>query len=134
MKLKTFNPDNCISSRSGKSTKPIVGINSKNGLFRMAPPVCDLLELKEGDHVMFHQDEEDPANWYAEKVKEGGFVLRIKPGVGKGLYFNNTSLARSIFASVGYAAVSGQVRVAGQPTKVEKHKLFALLTAGLQNK
>jgi len=87
-----------------------------------------------GDFVIFHQDEEDPENWFIEKAAKGkGWEVRIKEEVQSGVLFNNSKLAREIAASVAYTKPSGRMLVAGKPTKFEKRILWGLLTNNLRN-
>lgn len=132
MKLKEFTPGNCPTSRSYSGT-PTIGINVKTGLFRVSSVAKDIIGLKDGDQVILHQDDEDPINWYIEKVKDGGFILRQKESTGQALLFNNSTLAKHIAASVEFTGKSGKVIVAGEPTLFQKRKLFGLLTSYLVN-
>jgi hypothetical protein len=133
MKLKEFNSENCISSTSRVSA-PTIMLDTKTGGFRLNKAAVNHLALKAGAQVKFHQDEDNPDEWYVEVVKEKGFVLRAGTGANKEcLTFNNAKLAREICDSVAYTGRSGRVLIAGQPTPVEKRKLFGLLTSGLKN-
>lgn len=134
MKLKKFTPENCISEKGQHAGKPCIGISLKSGLLRINKQACELLQLKDGDQVLFHQDEEEPENWYIEKVKKDGFALRSKSNVTPGLLFNNTKLVTEIFSSVAFEGKGGKVLVANQPTMLDKTKLYGLLMNGLRNK
>jgi hypothetical protein len=131
MKLKEFNADNCASAPGGKS--PTVALNTKTGLFRINKEACVLMDLSANDQIKFHQDEEEEGDWYIEKVKEGGFVLREKETITKGLIFCSSHLAKKIAESVSFSGQSGNCLVAGKPTEFQKRKLFGLLTATLRN-
>lgn len=133
MNLKEFTPDNCITGRSS-SRVPSIGINTKVGMFRLNLEATELVGLKDGDQVKFHQDEDEPTNWYLEKVKEGGFVLRHKEAVGNGLLFNNMKLAKQIAESVSFTEKSGKCLLAGVPTQVNKRQLFGIITGTLRSK
>lgn len=127
MKLKEFNSENTVTVRSDK---PSLHINTKTGLFNFSKAACDLLNIKDGDRIAFYQDEEEPTDWYIEKVTtEKGFPLRAKDNITKGLLFSNTTMARAIVFSVK-EIVSGKVAIATEPTKIGNRKLWALLTAG----
>jgi|LakMenEpi03Aug12_release.lakeMendotaPanAssembly.Ray.scaffolds.fasta_scaffold1068438_1 hypothetical protein len=128
MKLKTFNAENTFSQRQ---TKPFIQVSQKTGLFGFNKAVNEILELKSGDQIQFHQDEENPDEWYIEKVKQGGFTLRDYKA--KSLLFNNTTLARKIFESVECEKRSGRL-IIGEQVKVGKQTFFTLITASLKNK
>lgn len=132
MKLKEFNSENTLSTRGGGSKIPGVSINQKSGTFSINLEACTLIDLKENDQVVIHQDEEDQENWYLEKVKEKGFTCRNQKALGKGLVFNNTSLVRSICASVEHEENGGRILIAGKPTMVEKRKLWGLIVTSLK--
>jgi hypothetical protein len=133
MKLKEFNSENTITVRGGRSTTPKIGLSTKTGLFNFNRSACQLIDLKPGEQIVILQDEEDTENWFLEKVKQKGFVLREK-GNFKGLLFNNTTLARAIADSVSFKEQSGRILIAGKSTVFEKRKLWGLLTASLRNK
>jgi hypothetical protein len=77
MKLKVFNTTN-ITSISNRDKKPFIQVNNKVGIFNINNSAADLLDLKDGDMVQLLQDEENPEDWFIEKVKEDGFVVRDK--------------------------------------------------------
>jgi hypothetical protein len=72
MKLKTFSPEN-----TGDNTIPTMSINS-NAVFRLNKAAIDLLKLSENDKVLFHQDEDEPEDWYISKDKENGFLFNVE--------------------------------------------------------
>lgn len=133
MKLKEFNAETCVNERKYFSV-PSVAINMKTGLFRFNHEAVKLLELADGDQVMFLQDEGEPENWYVERVKDKGFVVRHKETVGKGVLFNNSQLARLIAESVLFTGLSGRCLIAGEPTEFKKRRLWGVLTATMKNK
>lgn len=135
MKLKEFNTEN-LPVVSRRDTVPKLGIQAKTGIVIFNPPAIDLLQIKDGDTVVFHQDEEDKVNWYVEVVGNSpkGFKLRIKKPTNY-LMFNSTSLARRIFESVDFTGKSGSILIAGEPTVYEKkRKLHGLITVSLLNR
>lgn len=129
MKLKEFNIENCGSNV--RSTLPAVSFDFKVGAARVNREACLLVGLKEGDQVKFHQDLEEPENWYLEKVKSGGFELRKH--AGPSLMFNSSRLAKRVAESVAFDGRSGRCLVAGQATVVEKRKLYGIITGRLRN-
>lgn len=133
MKLKEFNAENTITVRGGGNKIPAIGINLKTGLFAINKTACELLELKANDQVIILQDEEDKANWYLEKVKTKGFILRTKEGVTTGVLFNNTTMARAIAESIDFKGKSGKAMIAGKATTLDKRKLWGLILSGFVN-
>lgn len=129
MKLKTFNATNVVMVRS---FTPGIGVNSKSGLFTINRAACDEIGLKEGDFIQFLQDEEEPENWFIEKVKDTGFQLRGKGDEKSALSFNNTTMVRKIFDSVAYVKEAGRLLL-GEPVKFEKRTLRTLITLCLKN-
>lgn len=127
MKLKTFNTQNIQPTRS---SSPFIGINTKTGVFAINRTAAEAIGIKDGDQVQFHQEEDSPENWYIEKVKDGGFTVRLANDRGI-LLFNNTTLSRMIFASVECESVSGRVLV-GEAIKSGKQTLSTLITASLK--
>jgi hypothetical protein len=131
MKLKEFNPENCIGANP-RSKAPSITIDTKIGCNRINGSACELMGLSEGDQIKLHQDEDEEADWYMEKVKDGGFTLRKGPA-GSSLLFNNTKLSKKIAESVAFEGRSGKCLIAGKPTEFQKRKLFGVLTSGLRN-
>ncbi|MEJ7610646.1 MAG: hypothetical protein WKF88_05640 [Ferruginibacter sp.] len=134
MKLREYNSENTVSIRGGGVKTPSLSINQKAGLFSLNKEACALIGLTNEDKVIILQDEEETENWYLEKVKGNGFILREKENVSSGLLFNNTALVRSIAASVNFTDNGGRMLIAGSPTDLGKRKLWGLLTTGLRNK
>lgn len=132
MKLKEFNTETCVTPRIYNGV-PCININVKVGLFRLNPEAQKLVNLQDGDQIVFLQDEEDPANWYLEKVKEKGFVLRMKETSGKGLVFNNIAVGRQIADSVAFTGNSGKCLIAGEATEFKKRQLWGVLTGTLKS-
>lgn len=133
MELLEFNAENCVTVQRRSST-PFVSINFKKGLLSINKAAAEKMDLNDGDQVKFHQDKKDPENWYIEKVKEGGFVLRKQSGESaKSLLFNNSTIADKISGSVDFTESFGRVMLAGQPTKFEKRTLWGLLVIALRN-
>lgn len=133
MKLKEFNSENTINVRGGGRLIPAIGINLKVGLFNISKAACELIELKNNDQIVIHQDEEDKENWYIEKVKSKGFVVRNKEAVTAGVLFNNVTLARAIAESVDFKGKSGKALIAGKPTILDKRKLWGIILSGFTN-
>ena len=130
MKLKSFSPENLPNQRV---SKPQIGLNQTNGTVRFNKAVVEQIAIDDKDQVKFHQDEEEPGDWYVEVVKENGFPLRSKSsatGEG-GLVLQSTALVRKIFDSINYNFVSGNVTV-GEPVKNNKQLLFPLITSQLE--
>lgn len=126
MQLKTFNSENVHPVRE---SKPCIRINTKTGLFNFSTGACKLIGLKPGDRVSFHQDEDEPADWYLE-VTPDGFELREKVNVTKGMLFNSSVMARALVYSVREVQ-SGRVHIAPEPITVNKKTLWPLITAAL---
>lgn len=132
MKLKEFNAENC-AGLGKRTTSPAISLDTKVGCNRINAAACSLLGLQEGDQVKFHQDQEEEADWYIEKVADGGFTVR-KNNNTNALIFNSTVLAKKNAESVAFEGRSGKCLIAGKPTEFQKRKLFGVLTTGLRNK
>lgn len=129
MKLKSFNPETLPVSSKGK---PAMYINSKAGMFHISATAAEKLELKEGDSIELHQDEEQPQDWYLSKTKKGFGLRNKKKGSDEqGLNFNNTALAKLIFESVGYKAQTGRVLFGAEPTVIKSVAYWPVITANL---
>jgi hypothetical protein len=133
MKFQTFNTKNCQST-VGRQTKPFIGINTKNGVFRINKSACELIGLSAKHSITFHHDEENEGDWYIEIVKEDGFELRQQSkDIANVLIFNSSTLARKIAESVAFEKETGTIYLPKTPVKHEKRTLWPLLTASLRN-
>lgn len=131
MNLKTFTPENTPSLR-GSTKQPLIGVSQKSGVFRINMVAKDLMKLKNGQHVFFHQDEDNAADWYLEVVKSGGFDLREKENLTPGgLYLQSAAIAQKIFQSVECTDKSGHILIAKEPVVQDKKTLWPLITAKL---
>jgi hypothetical protein len=125
MKLREFNASNTQVTRSGT---PCMSVNYKTGVFSINQHATSLIGLKAGDQIQFLQDENEPENWYLEKVKSGGFEIRTNSNITPGLLFNNTAIGRKVIEGLGGGGViSIRLLVAGEPTIIEKRKLWGLI-------
>ena len=127
MRTKTYNP---TSTPTRVWRAPAIGVTLRTGVFTLNRAAINKLDLKSGDMVQFHQDEDSPEDWYIEKVKGNGFVLRE---AGKSsLCFNSKPLALSIFESVAYEKPTGRMPIGEEYIHGKSH-LWAVITAKLLN-
>lgn len=130
MKLKYFSEQTFPKMGGGtRSTTPKVNF-SKAGVIEFNKPAVELLELKPGDKVTIAQDEEDAANWYVFKDKNG-FEIRSKEFEKHGkLAFNHRALTIEISKACDVNPDESQnFLVAGKPTTIngDKTKYWGLL-------
>lgn len=130
MKLKEFNAAN-IQSNKPASTTPFIQVNTKTGLFNINRAACEVVGVKNNDQLQFLQDEENPEEWFVEKVKKDGFVIREKEAIGKGNLFNSTALARLIFKSVNCEYYSGRILIGEQVKELKGRNVFRLVTSSI---
>lgn len=132
MKLKTFNPLTTPVARGQHTKAPSIHVNIKTGLFTLNKTAAELIGVIDGNMVQIHQNEDDPQEWFIEKVKKDGFIVRAnsKEGIVFSYLFNNATIARMIFQAMKTDKTSGRV-IVGEEVKVDGHKLFTLVTASL---
>jgi hypothetical protein len=129
MKLKEFNTENCC--KMGRTTIPSINIDTKVGTVRLNKSASALMGISNADQVKFHQDEDEPGDWYIEKVKNGGFEVReVANGA---MVFNNTAICKKIAESVEFSGRSGKCLVAGKPTELKGRTLWGVITRTLNN-
>lgn len=129
MKLKTFNNTNTFLSNNRIS--PVININQSNGLVGISQGACEQIGVAAGDQVVFHQDEESPMDWYIQKVKEGGIVLKPKT---KGCSIHRKALALEIMKTLEIKKQAITLLLAGKPVELEKkEKMWGLLVTGLKD-
>jgi hypothetical protein len=119
MKLKTYNPEN-----TGDQTIPLLSINL-NGVFRLNKAAIDLLKLDDGEKILFHQDDEEPEDWYISKDKDNGFTFNAEKS-RPNRYSRITNLHR-IFKECFETNVF-KFYISKEPVKVEKNNLYPIIT------
>jgi hypothetical protein len=118
MRLKQFN-----SSSRYKHTLPSIGVDAKRGKWKLNGVGSKLIGLQPGDEVQILQDQDEPGNWYIEKVIDNGFKVRADDKLGLGVVFNNRGLARAINDELPYC----RILIAGEPTIVEGRTIWGLI-------
>lgn len=115
MALTEFSPINCLTARA---TYPGITVAVKSGVMMLNEHACELLQATSGGGVKLFQDEDNPQDWYVVFGPEDGFALRSKADA-KGLFFNNTYLARLIADSLGIESGSFKMGVGSEITEIE---------------
>jgi len=129
MNLKTFTPEKITSLRAGGD--PVFQMNQKNGMIRINEAACELLLLTKNKKLIFHQNSNDPTEWFVETSITDGFVLRDKNDRTNGLLSQSLPMVRNFFDSIGYEYLSGTVYLGIDPFIIGKRKLYPLITLKL---
>jgi hypothetical protein len=120
LKLKKFD-----ASAAGQRTgKPFVSFGNK-GLIGFTKPAGELIKLKDGDCISFFQDEEDPADWYVAKDKEG---LKIRQNTSGGYALNASVVCNNVMTSLGKEPGSYSFPLGAEPTILDKKELWPIIT------
>lgn len=127
MNLKTFNRVT-VPQRS-KTNKPFITMNHKIGVCFISTGAIKLMGLQEGDMIQLHQSEDEPRDWFVEKIKKDGFSLRFNHNK-TGLMFNCAALVNAIFESIEFEGKSARFQI-GESVKIDKRVLFTLITANV---
>lgn len=102
MKLIIYNIENARSGNNGERT---FRINKETGLITLSREAARQYNLKEGDRIMFANDEENKKSWFfCKTTDEAGFLLKNNKGV---FQFRNTFVADMLLSSlkIGKSAV-----------------------------
>lgn len=122
MNLKTFDSTTCKNRRI---LEPEIRF-SKSGVITFNVKLAELINLKPGDTVVFHQDVVRKRDWYIEKTKTNGLELRGQSDQrNKSLLLNASLLCKELFASLG---IAGPIRLS-VATQTTDGKCYAILTA-----
>jgi hypothetical protein len=124
MKLKVFNPQTLPVVRHGEATVRL----SDKGVVALSKRTCEIMNLKAGDGIALHQDEDELSDWYLEKTKDG-YTTRTSGGNLTGLMFNASSIV-GLFDLNGKTSI--RFKIAQEPTIVETQTLFAILTSAVK--
>lgn len=123
MKLKIFNQHNSKAIKSGEQT---IHFGKKSGLIGISKSATEFLGLKEGDRLLFAQDEESPEDWFFTVTKEkAGFELRFKNGSAA---FNCSSLVIRVLDSLKIKTSAG-FYFNKSAQKIDKSEAYLLLTS-----
>lgn len=128
MKIKTFD----LAPGSGKKgMAPRIRL-IPSGLITLNGTLCEKLGLEVGSGVDFHQDEDEPKDWYIS-VNPGSYNKLRKKETGALLMFNNVRLVQAImssacpdisFPTVGFFVAKESIKMPGI-----KSDCFAIITS-----
>ena len=113
MKLKSFNATNV---RSARSQGRAINMNSKSGIISISAELASEMNVSDGDSVEFHQDEDNPKDWFISKAIENGFKCRLKKELSNSVMFNSTGMVRTFFKSIDFNETSGKMIVGKEIT------------------
>lgn len=134
MKLKTYNKDNSSSIRLGV---PIIRFNAKDGSIALSSELCRRLNLKGDECIQFHQEIDEPKNWYLEllpKQKSDAFSIRPDKN-SKRFVLNSSVIAKTFLTSLGLSPMAvASCLVATEPTELEGMRLYPLITNSVKSR
>ena len=127
MKLTKFNKTTLPKQWGGGASLPKISFG-KSGVISFNKSACALLDIAPGDKIQLAQDEDDLANWYISKDKDG-FELRGKDfdKIGS-LTFNHKTMVTSFFESFEMPVDKSRTfLISGEATTFEKTKYWGIL-------
>lgn len=126
MKIQSFNSSSLPKTGGrGRTSARAISISSK-GVFHITPASAELIGIGKDDKVSFAHDQEDGANWYVYKDKEGYAVGQHSDK--KAFTMCHQELAKIIRASL--SAPEGKsilLSIAGKPTQHGAVKYWGLI-------
>lgn len=127
LSLERFDRTNTIGGT--RSERPPAITMNKTGNFRLNKALVDMMKLKSGAGIAFHQDKVESADWYVERDDKNGFVLR--EGKNGALQFNTTPLFHKLTACVDGAEDGGTMLVSTEVVRNGTMLLYSLITSSL---
>ena len=127
MELYTFNRQNAYNVYSKHECKIRV---KPNGQIAFSKGFSNVLQLKTGDGILFHQDKKNTIDWYIEKTKDESGI-RINQATNKVFGFSSRRIASEILKSVNCEGMSTSFKVAKNPTE---GKYYAIITKSAKTK
>lgn len=110
----------------------------KSGFISLSRDLADLLECKEGDDLIFLQDEESPKDFFIKKAKAletGGYKLRGHKNLKHHLGFNKIDLTRKVAKAIGAKTDKAfRIPVAHLPIDDEYSDVYAMFTKNFVQK
>jgi|688.fasta_scaffold687957_3 hypothetical protein len=125
MNLVKYDQNNSQRVRSGKACVNF----SRKGASNISKKAQEMMGLKEGDSVAIYQDNDNPADWYMAKDKDG-FQCRRNTA---GLMFNSAMIANSILDCFSYEGKSFSFLIGSEPLMQGKQELWPIITASIQS-
>lgn len=124
MNLKEFNK--VTAPPNIRWGEPFVNVHS-SGPFAINQEACELMKLKEGDHIVIAQSQDNPDDWYIIKSdKDIGFVTRRGSGKKLKLIANCARAAKELLNQAKIMRKSSTFRISREPMMLDK-KLYWLI-------
>lgn len=130
MKIKSFNTETIPNGT--RKFHPLVSFSRINGIISLNKEAVQMLKLKEGDKIEFHQILDNCENeWYLQtKNSKSGWALRKYHN--HSLYFHCKALCIAILDNLNYNDHSGSMLVSKEDISLNGMDLNQLLTSSLK--
>lgn len=128
MKLKQFNRQTVV--KGCKDKKPFLSMQTRNGVVSMSKGAATLLGVGRDDMVQIIQDEDNPTEFYIEKVDSDGFLLRSYDN-HQALCFNCAEVVRAIIRSRNGSDGYQRLPI-GESVELEGRTLWTIITAAIK--
>lgn len=119
----TFIPENTVATKRGE---PMISL-ARKGANCINKAAAEKMQLAGDSLIGFHQDKDNPEDWYISLVEEG-FPLRNDKGDGA-LYFNNVAMAHTMLDALGIEEDRCAFMLASEPVTVDEVDYWPLITA-----
>ena len=130
MELITYDTNTVSSKPKGLLT---IRMNSKHGTIAISQELCRLMGVHEGSQVKFHQDKNEPENWFIERVQKDGFEVSGRTnqhGRNSGVQFRRREFVLKFYEQMHVKIESIVIRSSRVPTLVGDRKLYPLIIIG----
>lgn len=111
MKLITFDTSNIIDQKRGDATIHF----TTGGAATLSKTAVENMNLQAGEMLAFHQDEENPEDWYIS-LSEDGFLLRQDKNETSRLKFNSSILCKMILSNLEIDSKGVAFFIGSEPT------------------
>ena len=132
MKFRIYSPENC-GYKGGRKSNPTIRFSRKSGTVSLSIKTCEILGIKNGDSVLFLQDETREQDWYIQKAIDGnGFIIRNKSVVPEkpihSPIFNSAFLVQKLKDSLKIETDNFIFPIATVPADESENPIYAIIT------
>ena len=123
MKLQTFDAENTVSRQRGDAVVSF----GKNGFNMISKSAAEAMQMEKGDKIAFHQDQDNPEDWYVSHG-EAGFVVAEKENT-TGLVFTSKAMSATIMDALEIDAPRVSFLISKEATELDGVPYWAVITA-----
>lgn len=120
MKLKTHQYE------AYKRDNPLLSIDHMHGRCSINSSAAAMMGITDEHRILFHHDEDSPADWYISVSKKGG--VKLKKGLHGNFLFSWVTIARKMAATMNWEGRSACCPIGKHPIEEGELLLWTIIT------